>query len=298
MEDDLNLKNQLNKSYESIGDKLQRWFDSLITNLPNLVVAIIVFALAYILSSIIRKYLKRFLKKFIEQASLRSLIATIASIVIIAMGLFIALGVLNLDTFLKSLLAGAGVAGLAIGLALQSSLSNTFSGIYLSLRDIINIGDWVETNGFSGFVEEINLRNTVIKESDNNLVMIPNKMVVENAFKNYGLTERVRVVLKCGIGYESKLVEVEETVKEIIAKQFPPGNNENIEFHYLEFGDSSINFQIRFWIQAKSKLTILEARSTAIKLIKAAFDEKGINIPFPIRTLHINAEDTKKLKNY
>lgn len=139
---------------------------------------------------------RKLLKGYVRQSSLRSLIATITSVIIIVTGLFIALGVLNLNTVLKSMLAGAGVAGLAIGLALQSSLPNTFSGIYLSVRDIINVGDWVETNGYSGSVQEVNLRNTVIKEPDNNLVMIPNKMVVENPFKNFGLTERIRVIIK------------------------------------------------------------------------------------------------------
>lgn len=290
------LKDQIHSSYESIGDKLQRWVDTFILNLPNLVVAIVVFTLAYILSGLIRKYLKKFLARFIEQPSLRSLIATIVSVVIIAMGLFIALGVLNLDTVLKSMLAGAGVAGLAIGLALQSSLSNTFSGISLSLRDIINVGDWIETNGYSGAVVEITLRNVVIKEPDNNLVMIPNKMVVENPFKNFGLTDRIRVILKCGVGYESDLHEVENIAITAIKEQFPTDKSENIEFHYLEFGDSSINFQLRFWVDATSKLTILEAKSKGIKIIKDAFDEKGINIPFPIRTLQISASEIKKLK--
>jgi len=122
------------------------------------------------------------------------------------------------------------------------------------------VGDWIETNVFSGAVEEINLRNVVFKELHNNWVMIPNIMVVENPFKNYGLTDRIRIILKCGVGYESNLQEVEEIAKTAIREQFPTDVNENIEFHYLEFGDSSINFQLRFWLDAKAKLTILEAR--------------------------------------
>jgi small conductance mechanosensitive channel len=210
------LSGQLSESYEHVQDKLGSWVDSIITNLPNFLVAIIVFTGAYFLSGFIRKYLNKFLKKHVEQASLRSLISTFASVVIIAGGLFIALGVLNLDTVLRSMLAGAGVAGLAIGLALQSSLSNTFSGVYLSIQDVINVGDWVETNGYSGSVHEVNLRNTVIREPDNNLVMIPNRMVVENPFKNYGLTSQIRVILKCGVGYDSDLPFVEQLTKDTI----------------------------------------------------------------------------------
>lgn len=281
------LTEQFTESYGNVVDKLEGWLDSIITNLPNLIVAIIVFGLAYFLSGLVRKYVSKVLKGRVEQASLRSLIATISSITIIALGLFIVLEVLNLDTVLKSMLAGAGVAGLAIGLALQSSLSNTFSGIYLSLKDVINIGDWVETNGYQGTVHEVNLRNTVIREPDNNLVMIPNKLVVENPFKNYGLTKQIRVIVQCGVGYESDLAAVENLTKEAIKKNFHADESKEIEFHYTEFGDSSINFQVRFWIDASVKISILEARSEAIKVIKKTFDEKGINIPFPIRTVYM-----------
>lgn len=286
------FKEQFSESYNDILGKLDGWVDAFLVNLPNMLIAVVVFALAYFLSGFVRKYLEEFLKDRIEQASLRSLLGTVSSIVIIGLGLFLVLSVLNLDTVLKSLLAGAGVAGLAIGLALQSSLSNTFSGVYLSVNDILNIGDWVETNGYQGIVHEVNLRNTVIKEPDNNLVMIPNRLVVENPFKNFGLTNRIRVILKCGVSYDDNLPEVEKLAKKAIHDNFPTDESENIEFHWLEFGDSSINFQIRFWVDAQAKLSILEARSEGIKIIKEAFDDHGIDIPFPIRTLYMLNQET------
>lgn len=288
MKDTANFKSQVENSYEVVQDKLDRWSDLILYNIPNVLVAIGVFILFYFLANFVRKYLRKLLTKFINQPTLRSLISSLVSVLIIGAGLLIALHVLNLDTVLKSILAGAGVAGLAVGLALQSSLSNTFSGVYLSVRDIINIGDWVETNGFMGTVVEVNLRNTVIKEPDNNLVILPNKMVVENPFKNYGLTSQIRVILNCGVAYESDLEEVEKLAKKAISENFENDEDKEIEFHYLEFGDSSINFQVRFWINATSKLTILEARSKAIKVLKQAFDKNGISIPFPIRTVYFN----------
>lgn len=288
MEDE--IKGQFEESYQSVIDKLEGWLNAIIFNLPNFIVAVIVFGLSYYLSGLIRKYLDKLLKKHISQASLRSLISTMASVMIITAGIFIALEVLNLDTVLQSMLAGAGVAGLAIGLAVQSSLSNTFSGIYLSVKDIMNVGDWVETNGYQGTVYEVNLRHTLIKEPDNNLVIIPNRLIVDNPFKNFGLTKRIRVIIKCGVGYESDLQEVEKIAKQAIRDSFPTDSSEDIEFHYLEFGDSSINFQIRFWVDAKAKISILEARSEGIKIIKKTFDDHNINIPFPIRTVFMNEE--------
>jgi small conductance mechanosensitive channel len=210
------------------------------------------------------------------------------SLVVITLGFLLALGVLNLDTVLKSILAGAGVAGLAIGLALQGTLSNTFSGVLLAIKEVINIGDWVESNGFAGKVEKIELRNTWIREADNNIVVIPNKDVLEKPFKNYGLTSRIRVILHCGVGYSEDLERVRRIAKEAVVQRFPQDDDNEVEFYYEEFGASSINFLLRFWVDATEKLTILEARSEGIITVKKAFDDNNINIPFPIRTLEVS----------
>jgi len=275
----------MESSWNKMLDRLSNWIDKAILNLPNLLLAIVIFMVALWLSKHLQSWSNKVLKKMVRQASMRSLISNVLSIIIIAIGLFVALGILNLDEVLKSLLAGAGVAGLAVGLALQGTLSNTFSGIFLAIKDVVNVGDWVETNGFAGRVIEIDLRNTKIKESDNNIVVIPNQLVLEKPFKNYGLTKRVRTSIECGVAYNSNLKQVREIAINTIKQIYPPIDNNKIEFHYLNFGDSSINFQIRFWVDAQTNLDTLEAKSEAIIALKEIFDEKGINIPFPIINL-------------
>lgn len=278
----------MESSWDKMLDRLSNWIDAVVLNLPNLLIAIIVFVIAFWLSRNLQNWSNKALRKFIKEASIRGLISNVLSIIIIALGIFIALGVLNLDGVLKSLLAGAGVAGLAIGLALQGTLSNTFSGIFLAVKDIMNVGDWVETNGFSGKVVEINLRNTKIKESDNNVVVIPNSTVLENPFKNFGLTQRIRTSIECGVSYDSNLRNVKEIAVKCIKELYPPNANEKIEFHYLNFGGSSIDFQIRFWVNATATITATEAKSEAIIVLKEVFDKNGIDIPFPIRTIYMN----------
>jgi len=273
-------------SWEKVVNRITNWIDVAILNLPNLIIAIIIFITAFWLSKNLESWSNKTLKKVIKQASIRSLLSNVVSIVIIALGLFLALGVLNLDEVLQSLLAGAGVAGLAIGLALQGTLSNTFSGIFLALKDVLNVGDWVESNGFAGRVIEIDLRNTKIKEADNNIVVIPNKMVLDNPFKNFGLTNRIRASIECGISYDSNLRTVKEIGINTITKIFPPDSLEKIEFHYLNFGESSIDFQIRFWVDATANLTSVEAKSKAIMALKEAFDKNEIDIPYPTRTVY------------
>ena len=279
------MEKRIDSSWTNLVEKLSGWLDTLIINLPNFLLALLVFVLTYWLARNLQGWTNRHLKKVIHQPSIRGLVANIASILTIILGLILALSILNLDGALKSLLAGAGVAGLAIGLALQGTLSNTFSGFFIAIKDEINIGDWVETNGYMGNVVEINLRNTKVKEADNNIVVVPNKMILEQPFKNYGLTERIRTTITCGVSYDSDLAHVKQIATEAIEQIYPTNEGEHIEFYYTDFGGSSIDFLLRFWVDAKANKTALEVKSEAIMKIKETFDKNDINIPFPIRTI-------------
>jgi small conductance mechanosensitive channel len=279
---DFNIQDSLG----GITEKLGGWLDSLILNLPNFLLATLVFILFVFVAKYVGKILERITRNQISQDSIRLMVVKVVKAVVILIGFFIALGLLNLDKVLTSVLAGAGVVGLAIGLALQGTLNNTFSGLILSFLPEIQIGDWVETNGFAGTVTEINLRNIVIKPSDNNYVVIPNSKIVEEPFKNFTRTSRSRVFVDCGVGYESDLEMVRDLTLKVIREKFPQRGNEEVEFMYNGFGDSSINFVVRFWIDATKNRDILVGQNEAIIAIKKAYDEKGINIPFPIRTIN------------
>jgi small conductance mechanosensitive channel len=285
------MKEQLNMAFGNLKDKLFAWFNALIQNLPNLVLAILVFSTAFVVARYVSKLVEKLISKKVEQKSISLVVSRITSVITVLVGLFIALGILNLSQALTSLLAGAGVIGLVVGLALQGTLSNTVSGVVLSFRKRIRIGHWVETNGYSGEVMDINLNTFILKEADNNIVIVPNKMILENPLKNYSLTTRMRVSLECGVGYESDLERVETLTKQTIAKIFDQVEGpEEVEFYYTEFGSSSINYLCRFWIDADSMLEKLRAKTKAIIEIKKAYDIEGINIPFPMRTLQF---DTK-----
>ncbi len=278
------MQDQFSISIDKLLSKLQLWLEIIILNIPNFLIALFIFCISYFISQKLKTLIDQGLVKRIKQESIRSLIANVNAIFIVIIGIFLALSILNLDKALTSILAGAGVAGLAVGLALQGTLSNTFSGVFLAVQDIMNVGDFVETNGYSGTVVNINLRYLTLRETDNNIVIIPNKLVVEKPFKNYGLTQQVRTSIDCGVGYNSNLTQVQSLTKSIINKHFPQ-NGKEIEFFYTEFGDSSINFIVRFWVDAKKFKTVLEAKSTAIMLLKDSFDRNSIEIPYPITSV-------------
>lgn len=295
------MKNQLNTALSNLEEKLLGWFNAIIENLPNLVLALLVFVAAFFVARYVSKWTEKLVSKKVEQKSISLVVSRIASVITVLVGLFLALGILNLSKALTSLLAGAGVIGLVVGLALQGTLSNTVSGIVLSFRDRIRIGNWVETNGYAGEVMDINLNTFVLKETDNNIVIVPNKMILENPIKNYSLTTKMRIFLECGVGYGSDLEKVQSLTKQTIANTFDQVEQpEDVEFYYTEFGDSSINYLCRFWIDAESMLEKLRAKTKAIIEIKKAYDKEGINIPFPIRTLQFDNQlsvSNKELSN-
>lgn len=283
------MKEQFNTAFGNLIDKLQGWFNTTIEYIPNFVLAILVMVTSYLAARYLSKLVGKLVAKKVEQESIKNAIARVSAVVVVMLGLFVALGVMNLGKALTSLLAGAGVVGLAIGLALQGTLANTFAGLLLSFRKKIQIGDWVETTGYAGEVMDINLKDFTLKESDNNIVIIPNKTILENPLKNYSLTTNMRVFIECGVGYESDLEKVQQLTKEVIANTFDQVESpDNVEFYYIEFGDSSINYLCRFWIDAESMLEKLRAKNKAIIEIKKAYDKEGINIPFPIRTLQFD----------
>lgn len=283
------MNKQFSEAFDNLYDKLGGWFNAIIENLPNFGLAILVVVISYFLAKYINKFTYRIVSKHVSQDSVSRMVSKMAAVIIVLVGLFISLGVLNLSKALTSVLATAGVAGLAIGLALQNTLANTVAGIVLSFRKRIQIGQWIETNGFSGEIIDINLKNFIMKEADNNIVILPNKSILENPLKNYALTERMRIFINCGVGYESDLEQVRDLTKEAIANAFDQVEKaDDVEFYYTEFGDSSINYLCRFWVDAINMKQKLEAQTKAMIAIKKAYDSEGINIPFPIRTLEFN----------
>lgn len=278
-------KFSVNDALTGLWSKLDGWLDALILKLPNLAVAVIVMFAFYFIAKGLKKLSLKVLFRKISDESVKHILAKFVFAVVLLIGFFIALGVLQLDKVLTSVLAGAGVMGLAIGFALQGTLSNSVSGLMLSFQPKVRLGDFIEAQGKSGYVEEIDLRTVTVRQTDNDYVMIPNKIFVENPFTNYSWTERSRISVSCGVGYEDDLQEVEDLVVKILTENFEQQENEGVEFFFTEFGDSSINFVTRFWISSRKPKPKLEAQHKAIKLIKKNFDEAGINIPFPIRTM-------------
>lgn len=285
----------LNGVYELVAGKLETWLNTTIEMLPNLALALLVLILFYVIGKVLRRFVRGLLEKVTTNKTVIDLAETVMSVIVIGIGIFFALSILNLDGTVTSLLAGAGIIGLALGFAFQDIAANFISGILLSIRHPFGIGDIIKSNDYFGTVQKLNLRNTMIKTPQGQIVYIPNKVVYENPFTNFTKNGERRIDLSCGISYGDDLEKVKKVATEAISTIEKRDKNRNVQFFFTEFGDSSINFVVRFWVKFARNTDYWNPKSEAIMKLKRAFDENDIMIPFPIRTLDFGIRGGEKL---
>ena len=275
----------LSESWSKLLEKMGAWLDTLVLQLPNFILAILVMAVSIFLLRYVRRYAAKAFNRMMNNQTVTSLLSNVVAFGFLAIMLFLVLDILNLDKALTSLLAGAGVAGLAVGLALQEPLINLFSGILMSVRSLYNIGDFVETNGFIGTIRNVNLRFTTLKTVTGETVAIPNKSIIQNPLKNFTVDPGRTVQIGCGVSYGDDLEYVEEIVRKTLSEAYSVRPDE-VLFFFTGFGNSSMDFTVRArLLSCKTNPEYLRETSRGIKAIKAAFDREEITIPFPIRTL-------------
>ena len=279
-----------------IQSKLNLWLETVVSKLPDLGLAVLLVVLFWLIAKGVRAGVASTLARVSDNRSVNRLLSTLVYVGLIATGLFFALGVLDLDKTVTSLLAGAGIIGLALAFAFQDAAENLISGVTISVSRPFRVGDFVETNGYLGTVEAINLRSTLIRRAQGQLVMIPNSSVFKSPLINYTETSDRRVDLEVGVSYADDLEKAKRVAIEAVEGIEGRNLERDAELFFTGFGGSSIDFVIRFWLTDAYQGSFMAARSDAIVRIKEAFDREGISIPFPIRTLDFGIEGGKTLE--
>ena len=274
----------INQAFELIVDKLSVWVQEFILLLPNIALAAVIMVFGIMVSKFIRKYIRKIFKKVFHNEALINLFTSLVYVFLLGVTLFVALSVLQLDKAVTSILAGAGIIGLALAFAFQDIAANVMSGIVISIRRPLRIGDIVKVKDHMGVIVEINLRDSVIKTFQGQMVIIPNKDLLQNPIENYSLMGKRRMDLTAGVSYGEDLERVRDITLKAVA-DIEGTTDDEITFFYQEFGDSSINFDIRIWVNTAEQVEFLQVKSDAVMRIKKAFDQNNITIPFPIRTL-------------
>ena len=176
-------------------------------------------------------------------------------------------------------------ATLAIGFAMQDVLSNFVAGIFIYTDKPFKIGDWIEWDGNSGVVEDISLRVTRVKTFDNELLTVPNSQLTDGVIKNPVAEDKLRLKFVFGIGYDDDIDKATEIIVEEAKNHADILDDPAPSVRLVELGDSSVGLQSRIWISQPSRADFVKTRGEYVQAVKERFDEEGIDIPYPNRTI-------------
>lgn len=285
----------LDKFWQLINEKLQGWLEAGIKHLPNFIVAFLLAMLFGLLAKYVGRVVRKVLHKALESEQIADLLSSIIKMLVLLTGLFIALEFLGLTGTVTSLLAGAGIIGLALGFAFQDMAENLIAGIAMGIRKPFQIGDVVEAGDVFGTVKTINLRNTLVETFFGQIEVIPNKILFRNVLTNYTVTGVRRIEVPVGISYADDPEKAAEAIEEAINACDFVIKKEQTAVFAKGFADSSINLVVWFWIDYPGATGFMKARHTAVVEIKKALEKADILIPFPIRTLDFGAKGGEKL---
>jgi len=243
---------------------------------------------AMIASKISSGWIEKLLKFQGKYQGIPKLIDKVVKTTIYLIALLIILSYFGIE--ITPLVAGLGLGGLAIGLALQSTLSDFFAGIHILSDKPVRIGDWIKLeNGIAGYVEDIGWRTTKIRTFLNTIVIIPNSKLAGSIITNYSLPEpETSIIIECGVSYESDLEKVEKVTvgvaREIQKKVKGAVKDFEPFIRYRRFGDSNIIF----WVILRAEKPVDKYLITHefIKELKKRYDKEGIEISWPIRKIY------------
>ena len=203
------------------------------------------------------------------------------------LALSVAFGFAGYGNFLVSMAGIAAAGALAIGLAMQNVISNLVAGVFIYTDKPFRIGDWIEwDNGtYAGVVEDISLRVTRVRTFDNELLTVPNSVLTEDVLKNPVDADTLRLKFVFGIGYDDDIQQATDIIVEEAERHPDIMDDPAPSVRLTELGSSDVGLQSRFWIADPSRADFVRIRGEYVTAVKQRFDEEGIDIPYPVRTL-------------
>ncbi len=249
--------------------------------------AVAIVLVTHILAVIIRPWLNWYMCRREVRPGLTQLTNQVTTALIYIIGLLVLLQ--SFGIAISPILAGLGIGGLAIALALQPTLSNFLAGAQLVFDRTFHIGDYIELDtGERGFVQHVGWRSTRVRSLYNNVMIVPNSRLIATVVTNYHRPDMsVAVLVEAGVSYSSDLAQVERVAlaasREVVAEL--PEAVEAVEpfFAFEEIGEANINFWI--WLYAKDRSASFRLKSELIKRLHSHFDREGIVINYPVRLI-------------
>jgi small conductance mechanosensitive channel len=274
---------------DTIVQSLRELLGASIKALPGLLAALIVIFLTRYLAQLVQKIATQFGRRALRSPSLQLLLTRTSYVVTWVVGVLFACVVAFPSLGLGDIIATLGLGSVAIGFAFQDIFKNFLAGIILLLQEPFRINDQVIIDEYEGTVEEIGIRATKIRTYKGERIIMPNSTVFTSAVQVRTAFNCRRTDLAIGVDYDTSLSEARELLLKTIASVAP-------EIDIAEFGESSINFLVRYWTSPQQQI-VRRVQTQAILAIKQAFDRANINIPYPIRMVYFPEQPLSALDN-
>lgn len=253
------------------------WRD-LLRSLPFLFLGLLILALSVGAGLLAARKTRSLLRHRIPARLLRNVIAGGIGVVVVLVGTYIVLRVSGLTQLALTVVGGTGLVGLAVGIAFRDITENFLASIFLSMQRPFETGDLVEVSGVTGYVQQLNVRTTILMTLDGNLVQIPNASVYKSNLRNFTTNSNRRDQFEVGIGYDDSITEAQEIALQVLTDH--PAVLSDPEPWVLvdSLGKATVNLRVYFWINGR-KHSWLKVRSSVIRLVKRAFQKHGISMP-------------------
>lgn len=257
----------------------------------NVLGAILIFVIGRWLANVLSKLVGKAMTKAKVDPILTNFVQHLCQIALLVFVVIAALKKLGIPMTEFTVVVGA--AGLAIGFALQGTLSNFAAGVMLIIFKPFKVGDFIEAAGKMGTVKEVRIFNTILNSPDNVRIIIPNGQVTGSNIMNFTVNGTRRIDLVVGVSYEDDLKKAQQVIEKVLAGEDRILEEPATTVAVSELGDSSVNFVVRPWINAADYWSV---RFKLIEEIKLALDKNGITIPFPQRDIHMKDGVSKTSK--
>jgi small conductance mechanosensitive channel len=252
----------------------------------NLVWAILTLVIGLWVVNIIKRGVKKGLDKSGTEPTLKSFLVSIVSILLKIMVYITALGMLGVE--MTSFIAILGAAGLAVGLALSGALQNLAGGVMILLFQPFKAGHFIDAQGHTGTVKEIQIFSTILKTPDNKTIMIPNGKLANDSMTNYSLEEKRRVDWTLGIGYGNYIDKAYEVIKRLLVEDDRILDDPEPFLALKELADSSVNIAVRAWVATGDYWPV---HFRLNEQVYRTFEDEGLDIPYPQQDIHIHNEE-------
>ena len=267
-----------------IRDSVAEAAAAFLSRLPFLATAMVLLLLTWLVSRFGSRLFRRTLERAHLRPSLRDLFLQLFSITVWIAGLLLALTTVFPGITPSKLIAALGLGSVAIGLAFKDIFENFFAGILILWKFPFDPGDVIEVDGILGTVEDITVRMTLIRQPNDELVVLPNATLFKNSVRILTNKASTRQSIICGIAYGEDVAQVRTIIKKAVEGCQTVAESQEPQIFAKAFGASSIDFEVAWW-SGSTPLAIRRSRDEVVEAIKAALDSSGIEIPFPYRTL-------------